>query len=71
MGYALRRTWLPQGWQVCYGMSGNFAVESVAVLPWNRWQLSYGTDGKFNVESVATFAWNTHQERKNIGKLIF
>ena len=42
------------------GSGGNFAVESVATLPWNRRQLSRGISGSFHVESVATFAWNTH-----------
>jgi hypothetical protein len=43
-------------------MSGSFAMESVATLPWNRWQLLSGISGNFGVESVATFARNTHQE---------
>ena len=51
MDYALRRIWLPQG--------GNFAVESVAILPWNARQLLRGISGNFRMERVATFARNT------------
>src|SRR2546425_8623277 len=58
MGYALRRMWLPQRvasllwnqWQVCRGMRGNFAMESMASFAWNQWQLSYGTGGNFRAE---------------------
>src|SRR5215510_12460736 len=59
MGYALRRTRLPQGWQLCCGIGGNFAMESVATLLWNQWQVWHGISGNFAVESVATFARNT------------
>src|ERR1043166_7642069 len=31
-----------RGWQLCYGISGNFGVESVATFVWNGWQLSRG-----------------------------
>src|SRR5215510_5608730 len=37
-------------WQLCYGISGNFRVESVAALAWNRWQASPGIGGSFGVE---------------------
>ncbi len=43
MGYALRRMWLPQRvasllwnqWQLCRGMRGKFAMESVATFARN------------------------------------
>src|SRR5262252_1747370 len=54
MGYALRRIRL-----LCWG--GKFAVEGVAMLPWNRRQVCYGISGKFGVELVATFIWNWWQ----------
>ena len=61
MGYALRRSrLLVWSWQLCRGMSGNFRVEPVAILPWNQWQFLHGISGNFQMESVATFAWNTH-----------
>src|SRR5262245_66555285 len=56
-----------RGWQVYYGMSGKFAVESVAALPWNERQLSHGISGNFRMESVATFAWNRWQLSHGIG----
>src|SRR6266699_2358041 len=60
MGYALRRSrLLVWSWQLCRGMSGNFRVEPVAILPWNQWQFLHGISGNFQMESVATFAWNT------------
>jgi hypothetical protein len=49
------------------GWGGNFAMESVATLPWNQWQLSRGIGGSFRVESVATFAWNRWQLSRGIG----
>src|SRR5262244_635728 len=61
MGYALRRyRLLVWSWQLCRGISGNFRVEPVAILPWNQWQFLHGISGNFQMESVATFAWNTH-----------
>src|SRR5262249_14079598 len=48
-------------WQPSHGISGSFAVESVAGLLWNQWQLSCGTGGSFAVESVAGFTWNRWQ----------
>jgi hypothetical protein len=52
MGYALRRTRL---------RGGNFAVESVATLPWNDRQLCNGISGNFGAESMATLPWNQWQ----------
>ena len=49
-----------RGWQVCYGISGNFAVECAASLLWNQWQVLRGISGNFRMEWVATFARNTH-----------
>src|SRR5262252_4569005 len=43
MGYALRRIRL-----LCWG--GKFAVEGVAMLPWNRRQVCYGIGGNFRTE---------------------
>ena len=45
---------------------GNFAVESMATLPWNERQLCYGISGKFGVESVATLLWNRWQLSRGI-----
>lgn len=45
---------LLKGWQICSGMGGSFAVESVAALPWNGWQLCYGISGSFAAEYSAT-----------------
>ena len=53
MGYALRRmcsAHCGMGWQVCRGIRGNFAMESVATFAWNRWQLSDGIGGNFRAE---------------------
>src|SRR5262245_11818116 len=55
-----------RGWQVYYGMSGKFAVESVATFAWNERQLSHGISGNFRMESVATFAWNRWQLSRGI-----
>jgi hypothetical protein len=49
----------PQGWQLCHGIGGSFAVESVAAFAWNRWQACYGISGSFRVERVAALPWNT------------
>src|SRR6516164_5124187 len=52
---------------VALGSGGsNFAVESVATLPWNERQLCYGISGNFGVESLATFAWNPWQLSRGI-----
>ena len=59
MGYALRRSrLLVWSWQLCRGMSGNFA--------WNRRQLCCGISGSFYAESVATFGWNRWQLSRGI-----
>jgi hypothetical protein len=48
-------------------LGGNFAVESVAALPWNQWQLSCGISGNFHVELVAILSWNGWQFCCGIG----
>ena len=52
-----------RGWQVCCGISGNFAVECAASLLWNQWQVLRGISGNFRMERVATFARNTQTGR--------
>jgi hypothetical protein len=54
-------------WQLCRGIGGSFAVESVAALPWNQRQLCRGISGSFAVERVAAFAWNQWQDSPGIG----
>jgi len=63
MGYALRRIRL-----LCWG--GKFAVQCVAMLPWNRRQVCYGISGKFGVELVATFIWNWWQLSRGIRTIV-
>ena len=61
-----RRLSVRQGWQPSRGISGSFAVESVAGLAWNQWQLSRGTGGSLRVESVAALPWNRWQLSRGI-----
>ena len=56
-----------EGWQLCHGIGGSFAVESVAAFAWNRWQTCYGISGSFRVERVAALPWNQWQDSPGIG----
>src|SRR5262245_60905952 len=56
-----------EGWQLCHGIGGSFAVESAAAFAWNRWQTCYGISGSFRVERVAALPWNQWQDSPGIG----
>ena len=40
------------GWQLSYGLGGNFQMDCMATLAWTEWQLSCGLGGRI--------PWNTH-----------